>query len=210
VRIAEMPLLLLPKSNAIPELVSHTIISEYTDAIPLYRQSKIWNRVDIDLPRSTLCSWLMNTSELCEPLVTLSPKDRLLDNYIQADESPIQVLKEPSRKDTRKSYLWVYRSETIIIFDYQQTRGGYPAQNFLQNFKGYLQTDAYSGYHFTEKTTDIIHLGCMAHARRPFAQLAKLATKEGLAIKALGYFKKLYAIESYARDHNFTQDERHK
>jgi hypothetical protein len=80
----------------------------------------------------------------------------------------------------------------------------------LKGFKGYLQTDAYSGYHFIEKINDIIHVGCLAHARRPFAQLAKLATKEGLASKALLYFKSLYAIESYARDNNFDHDERYK
>lgn len=159
VRIAEMPPLLLPKSHATPELVSHTIISKYADAIPLYRQSKIWNRVDIDLPRSTLCSWLLNTSQICEPLAEILHRDMLLDDYIQADESPIQVLREPGRKDISKSYLWVYRSENNIIFDYQQTRGGYHAQQFLKGFKGYLQTDAYSGYHFTEKITEIIHLG---------------------------------------------------
>ncbi len=210
VRIAPMPVLLFPKSNATPELVAHTIISKYADAIPLYRQTKIWNRVDIDLPRSTLCSWLINTADLCEPLVILSHKDMLLECYIQADESPIQVLREPGRKDTSKSYLWVYRSENNVIFDYQQTRGGYHAQQFLQDFKGYLQTDAYSGYHFTEKINDIIHLGCMAHARRPFAQLAKLATKEGLAVKALDYFKKLYAIESFAQDNSLTHDERYR
>jgi len=210
VRIAPMPLLLLPKSNATPELVAHTLISKYADAIPLYRQSKIWNRVDIDLPRSTLCHWLLNTSELCEPLVKISHQKMLLDTYIQADESPIQVLREPGRSDTSKSYLWVYRSSDTVIFDYQQTRGGYHAQQFLQGFKGYLQTDAYSGYHFTEKIADIIHLGCMAHARRPFAQLAKLTKKEGLAIKALRYFKELYAIESYARDNHLTHDERYR
>jgi transposase len=210
VRIAPMPILLLPKSNATPELISHTIISKYADSIPLYRQSKIWNRVDIELPRSTLCSWLINTAQLCEPLVILSHKNILSERYIQADESPIQVLKEPGRKDTSKSYLWVYRGGNTVVFDYQQTRGGYHAQQFLQDFKGYLQTDAYSGYYFTEKIDDIVHLGCMAHARRPFAQLAKLATKERLAVKALDYFKKLYAIETFARDNSFMHDERYQ
>ncbi len=210
VRIAPMPTLLLPKSNATPELVAHTIVAKYADAIPLYRQSKIWSRADIDMPRSTLCSWLIQTAELCEPLVTLSHKDMLLSDYIQADESPIQVLREPGRKDISQSYLWVYRSENTIIFDYQQTRGGYHAKQFLRHFKGYLQTDAYSGYHFTEKINEIVHLGCMAHARRPFAQLAKLATKEGLAVKALDYFKRLYAIESFAKDKQLTHDERHR
>lgn len=209
VRIAAMPVLLLPKTNATPELVAHTIISKYADHVPLYRQAKIWDRVDIDLPRSTLCSWLMSVSELCEPLVNLLHGNILAENYVQADESPIQVLKEPGRKDTSKSYLWVYRGGGNVVFDYQQTRGGYHAQTFLKGFKGYLQTDAYSGYHFTEYDKNIISVGCMAHARRPFAQLAKLAKKEGLATKALLYFKSLYAIESYARDNHSSHDERH-
>ncbi len=209
VRIAPMPVLLLPKTNATPELVAYTIISKYADHLPLYRQSKIWERVDIDLPRSTLCSWLMSVAELCEPLIEISHKLLLAENYIQADESPIQVLKEPNRKDTSKSYLWVYRGGGIVIFDYQETRGGYHAQTFLQNFKGFLQTDAYSGYYFVEKIAEIISVGCMAHARRPFAQLAKLAKKEGLAIKALHFFKRLYEIESFARDKQLSHFERH-
>jgi len=209
VRIAPMPILLLPKTNATPELVAHTIISKYADHLPLYRQSKIWQRVDVDLPRSTLCSWLLSVSELCEPLIALAHKMLLTENYIQADESPIQVLKEPDRKDTSKSYLWVYRGGGTVIFDYQETRGGYHAEAFLKDFKGFLQTDAYSGYHFVEKNSDIISVGCMAHARRPFAQLAKLAKKEGLAVQALHYFKKLYDIEADARNKQLSHSERY-
>jgi len=209
VRIASMPVLLLPKTNATPELIAHTIVSKYADYIPLYRQAKIWNRAEIDLPRSSLCSWLINVGNLCEPLDDLLRTNLLTENYIQADESHVQVLKEPGRKDTSKSYLWVYRGGGNVIFDYQQTRGGYHAQNFLQGFKGYLQTDAYSGYHFTEKNKDIMSVGCMAHARRPFAQLAKFAKKEGLAVKAVEFFKKLYTIEAHARDNQFTSQERY-
>lgn len=79
----------------------------------------------------------------------------------------------------------------------------------MRNFKGFLQTYAYSGYHFVEKIADIVSVDCMAHARRPFAQLAKLAKKEGLAVKALNYFKRLYDIESYARNNQLSHCERH-
>jgi transposase len=200
VRIAPLPIFILPKTNATPELLAHTIISKYADHIPLYRQSKIWERIDIDLPRSTLCSWLIDVSEICEPLITLNQQLIISSSYIQADETPFQVLKEPGRKDTSQSYLWVYRSENSVVFDYQQSRRGYHAETFLKGFKGYLQTDAYSGYHFVAKNKDIISVGCMAHARRPFAQIAKLAKNEGLAAKALEFFKLLYSIETYARD----------
>ena len=50
VKIAPMPILLLPKSIATPELVAHTIISKYCDHLPLYRQETIWTRLEIDMP----------------------------------------------------------------------------------------------------------------------------------------------------------------
>ena len=69
VKIAPMPVLLLPKSIATPELVAHTIISKYCDHLPLYRQEAIWERMEIDMPRSSLCGWVLKVAELCEPLV---------------------------------------------------------------------------------------------------------------------------------------------
>jgi transposase len=93
----------------------------------------------------------------------------IASNYVQADETPFQVLREPGRKDTSQSYLWVYRGGNSVVFDYQQSRSGYHAEAFLKGLKGYLQTDAYSGYYFVEKNKDIIPVGCMVHARRPFA-----------------------------------------
>jgi len=67
VKIAPMPILLLPKSIATAELVAYTIISKYCDHLPLYRQESIWARLEIDMPRSSLCGWILKTAELCEP-----------------------------------------------------------------------------------------------------------------------------------------------
>ena len=59
------------------------------------------------------------------------------------------------RSNTAKSYLWVYRggdqAKPSLVFEYEETRGGYHAREFLAGFKGYLQTDAYSGYDWVEK-----------------------------------------------------------
>lgn len=213
IKIAAMPILLLPKSMATPELVAHIIVSKYLDHVPLYRQEAIWQRVGIDMPRSSLCGWILKVAELCHPLVKLLQKEIIEHDYIQADETTLQVLNEAGRADTAKSYMWVYKGGDIhhpsAVFDYQETRGGYHAQNFLKGFKGYLQTDAYSGYNFTDYDEDIIALGCMAHARRPFAELAKISKKTGLAIDAIKYFQRLYTIEKYARENNLSYQERY-
>jgi transposase len=213
VKIAEMPILLLPKSMATPELVAHTIIAKYCDHIPLYRQEAIWQRNDIAMPRSSLCAWVLKTAELCFPLIEALKKRILAYDYVQVDETRIQVLDEKERENTKKSYMWCYRGggldDPSIVFEYQETREGKHAKDFLSGFKGYLQTDAYDGYNWADKDVNITPVGCNAHARRPFAQLVKLSkSKNGLAIEALSFYKKLYAIEEMAREQKLSYDQR--
>lgn len=212
VKIAPMPILLLPKSIATAELVAYTIISKYCDHLPLYRQESIWARLEIDMPRSSLCGWILKTAELCEPLVKLLQKFIVNYDYAQADETTVQVLDEVGRSNTTKSYMWCYRGGgeyLSIVYNYQETRGGYHAQQFLAGFKGFLQTDAYSGYNWADGDGNIISVGCNAHARRPFAELAKLSKASGLAHDVLKFYKKLYAIEKEAREKNLSSDERY-
>lgn len=214
VKIAPMPLLLLPKSIATPELVAYTIVAKYADHIPLYRQEAIWQRLEVDLPRSSLCGWILKTAELCQPLAGQLQKIILAYDYAQADETTVQVLEEVGRDNTQKSYMWCYRGgpkeKPSLVFEYQETRGGYHAQTFLSEFTGYLQTDAYSGYHWVEDNTKIIPVNCNAHARRPFAQLAKLSKTPGLAEEALKFYRKLYAIEATARENNLFPEARYR
>ena len=201
IKIAPMPKLLLPKSIATPELVAHTIISKYADGLPLYRQEAIWQRMEIDIPRSSLCGWILKTAELCAPLIELLRKNIISYDYAQADETPVQVLNEVGRSNTTKSYMWVYRGggdKKSLVYEYQPTRGGDHPQRFLCGFKGYLQTDAYSGYNWTEKNNGITSVFCHAHARRPFAELVKLHKRTGLAREAIQFYKKLYKIKKYA------------
>ena len=212
VKIAPTPQLLLPKSIATPELVAHTILAKYCDHLPLYRQEAIWRRFDIDIPRSSLCGWVMKVAELCEPLVALLQKEIVNNTYAQADETTVQVLDEPNRKNTSKSYMWCYRGGQLnkpsIVYEYQETRGGYHAQAFLSGFVGYLQSDAYSGYNWADGNKKIVSIGCMAHARRPFAKLSKLAKQPGLAHEALKLFRALYDIEKEAREQHMTPEQR--
>ena len=207
IKIATMPMLLLPKSIATPELVAHIIVSKYCDHLPLYRQEAMWQRMEIDIPRSSLCGWILKTAELCEPLIGLLRQNIVAYDYVQVDETTVQVLNEIGRDNQTKSYMWVYRGggdKPTIVYEYQETRGGYHAQQFLAGFKGYLQSDAFSGYNFALRDKNIISVGCHAHARRPFAELAKSNKNSGLAHDALKFYRKLYVIEKEARDNELS------
>ena len=145
VSIAPMPKLFLPKSMATPSLVAHTLISKYQDHLPLYRQEKIWQRMGVDMPRNTVCGWIMSASEVCMPMRDALLTLLLESNYIQADETTVQVMGEENRKNTSTSYMWVYRTgkpdKKVILFDYRETRQARWPKEILRGFNGYLQTD---------------------------------------------------------------------
>lgn len=212
VSIAPMPTLFLPKSMATPSLVAHTIVSKYQDHLPLYRQEKIWQRTGIDMPRNTICGWIMSSADLCMPMREALITTLRASGYVQADETPVQVMNEPNRNNTSTSYMWVYRSakpdKPVVLFDYRETRHADWPKKILHDYQGYLQTDGYKGYDWVEQKSEIVHLGCMAHARRPFVELVKLAKTTGKSHQAVAYFQKLYAIEKIARDGNYTAEQR--
>jgi hypothetical protein len=133
-------------------------------------------------------------------------KTRLLSqSTIHVDETPVQQL-APGKGKTHKSYLWAYRSNTldqvppIMVFDYQTSRHGRHARNFLGEWRGSLCVDDYAGYDKLFKTdTDgaipCIEVGCMAHSRRKFFDL-HVANESPMAAEALRYIQRLYDVEA--------------
>ena len=96
----------------------------------------------------------------------------LEENCLHADETPVQVLNEPGRKNTTQSYMWLYRtgkqsSKPVILFEYQPGRSGKYPESFLKGFQGYLRTDAYSGY---GKVMSVKRCYCWTHLRRKFVE----------------------------------------
>lgn len=87
-----------------------------------------------------------------------------------ADETPIQVLKEPDRRPQSKSYVWLMRSEEdrlppISLYHYTETRAGGNAAGFLEWIDDgtYVMVNGYSG---CNKRKKIRRCCCYAHIRR--------------------------------------------
>ena len=203
--IPALPARLLPHSNASPSLVADIITKKYIDHLPLYRQEQQWMRLSIDLPRSQMCNWLMNVGKQCEPLYEVLKEPIINYDISHADETTVQVLNEPERTNTQKSYIWCYKGgppETpVACFEYQSNRRAENAATFFEDYEGYIHSDAYNGYDWinADKQYKQIHLYCMAHARRPFAELVKMTATPGVSHQAIRYFEQLYAIEKQAR-----------
>lgn len=202
---APMPLQPIDKGLPGPGLLSEVILNKYQDHLPLHRQEQRFARLGIDLPRSTLCDWVMQSGALMAPIVDLMKTDALIPGQrIFTDDTPIPVL---AKGKTHTGRLWVYvgggeDNPICVIYDYTSSRSQTAPQKFLQGYHGYLQADAYAGYDALYKDGRIVEVGCWAHSRRKFVDIIKAAKKPSLADIAVDYIGKLYEIEQQSKNLN--------
>ena len=222
VKIAPMPKLPIPKSFATASLLAHVATSKYVDGLPLYRQEKIFQRLGIDVSRATLASWMVKMGALVEPLMDRIREEIRRGSFVQCDETPFQVLKEPGKRAQSQSYLWVLRGgdpgHPLLYYEYDPSRSSEVPKRLLRGFEGFLQTDGYEGYTALGKEPTIVHVGCWAHTRRKFDEAlrgqgktkkkgAKSSAKQSKARQALTQIQALYAIERSLKQ--ATPEQRH-
>ena len=207
IKTAPLPAQPIPKSQVSAGFLAYIIICKFVDALPLYRQEQIFKRIGVEVDRTSLATWVMRAGQLVQPLINLM-RDRLLAyDYLQMDESTLQVLKEPGKAAQSKSYIWVQRGgppdSPLILYDYDPSRSQDVPLRLLEGYQGYLQTDGYVGYDPVGEKPGVIRVGCFAHARRKFNDAIKGQSKKRkstIAWRGVKFIQKLYKIERAYKD----------
>ncbi len=203
VRIAPPPKQLLPKSIATAGLVAHIVTSKYCDALPLHRQEKMFRRIGVEISRGSMARWIITVGGRLSPLLEEMDRRILSGPLIQMDETKIQVHHEPGRADHKQSFMWVARGgppeKPLVRYMYHPTRGGAVARSYLTGYEGYLQTDGYEAYTQIGEWEGIVHVGCLAHARRKFDDATQVAGGSPAAREFLSVMQKIYRVEKELR-----------
>lgn len=177
------------------------LLKKYQQHLPLYRQSQtLWRDAKIEVSRSTLCDGVMAAGTLLL-LVNQAQRDELLSrSYLQADETPVGVQSgEAPKGRNHRAWQWQYSAPGgPVVFDFQMSRGRDGPKAFLQNYRGVLQTDAYTAYD-SVAGEGIVHAGCWTHARRKFHDAHKLDPHNAEARDVLERMGRLYEVERQAR-----------
>lgn len=207
-----MPDPVIQHSLATPSTVAWVMHQKFVNAIPLYRQEKEWKTLGLSLSRATMANWIIAASrDWLNPILNLMHQKLVQEEYLHADETPVQVMNEEGRKNTSDSYMWVYGTgknavHPIRIFEYEPGRNGVYPLEFLKGFTGYLHTDAYSGY---QKVKNITRCLCWSHLRRNFVDALPKDIRgpdDTLAGQGINYCNKLFEIEKTLE--NLTSEER--
>ena len=212
---ASMPPAPLPKANASASLLAHVLVSKYNDHLPLNRIERVFARHGVALARSTLCDWVLGSSELLAVLYRGLKAHVLGAPKIHADDTVVSLV-EQGRSKSVQARLWAYLGagarpdaqgrwvahQAALLYEFTDDRRGEHVQRMLSGYSGYLQADAYSGFDALYRSGRIVEVGCWAHARRKFFDIAQAAPKgtRGLAHEALEWIAQLYAIEAALKE----------
>lgn len=141
IKTAPMPPLPIPRSIAASGLLSHVLVSKFQDHLPLFRQEQILQRIGVDIPRATLSLWVIKCAELLLPLIKLLHDRILTYDVAYADETTLQVVKEPNKSIQSKKYMWLFAGgppeQFVYYYHYHPSRSHEVAHDFLEDFKGF-------------------------------------------------------------------------
>jgi transposase len=204
VRTAPVVPAIIPKSIASPSLLATVFTYKFERHLPYYRQEKMYEQIGADISRQDMANWQQQVYHNLNPLYDLMKETVKSGPVLQMDETTVQVIGEKDRSDTSNSYMWLARGgpegKKVVWYEYHPTRAAYNAEQFLQGYAGYLQTDGYEGYDSAVKgMPDIIHVGCFAHARRKFFEASKANKESRSAEEGMKHIRKLYELERELR-----------
>ena len=189
-----------------PGLLARVLTSKYAEHTPLYRQSEIYARQDVELSRSVLSGWVDACCRLLSPLEEALQRYVLSDGKLHADDTPVPVLL-PGNKKTKTGRLWTYVRDdrnagsalpAAVWFAYSPDRKGIHPQTHLADFSGVLQADAYAGFNELYRDGSIKEAACWAHARRKIHDV-HVRTPSATTEEALKRIGQLYSIEAELR-----------
>lgn len=189
-----------------PGLLAHVLVNKYSDHLPLYRQSQIFEREGVDLSRSTLADWVGASTALLAPLAEAIRRHVLKGGAIFADDTPVKM-QAPGTGKTKKTYLWAYvrderpwssQAPPAVFYRFSTDRKGERPADHLKDFEGWMHADGYTGFNALFETNRVSEVACMAHIRRKFVDVHR-ATGSDIAEGAIRRIARLYGFEKEAR-----------
>ena len=204
--VASRPAHPLNKCIASVNLLTYIITAKYCDGLSLYALQNILKRYGGDITRTAMANWVIRLSEQLQPLVNLAREYQLSYDYLQMDETRVQVLKEAGKTPQSDKWMWVSKGgppdKPIVLFDYDPSRGAAVPARLLDGFDGYLQCDGLASYDKVWHNQGLKQLGCFDHARRKFNDAIKVQpkkkkgqTKASVADMAMSKINALYQLE---------------
>src|SRR5216684_292470 len=183
---APAPFHVIARGWAGPSLLAMILFEKYGQHQPLNRQAERYAREGVPLSLSTLADQVGACCAVLTPLLRRLEAHVFAAERLHGDDTIVPVL-ATGKTDTGRCWVYVRDDRPFggpdppaAMFYYSRDRGGEHPARHLAGYAGILQADAYGGYtklyEAARKPEPLVEAACWVHARRPFFQMADLAT----------------------------------
>lgn len=180
IRQARVPATPIFNSEFEASFIAFILNQRFAFSLPFERIIKQIRQMDFDISKTTCFNLVKGAYALIEPLGAVMLRAILETRYVGMDETFYKlincVVQNSMGKKVKKVYFWELFAEALGLVYYGFEHGSRSEEagtKFLEGFKGYLQSDAYSFYKNVEKDPDngIIRLSCIQHTKRKFLDI---------------------------------------
>lgn len=176
----ELPTAVIPGSFATSSLLASVIDKKFTQSLPLYRQEQTLERNGITLSRQTMANWMIKLHDMYfDVFVEHMHKQLLKAEYINVDETTLEVLELLKTEGRQNCYMWLYKTgrsedKQMVIYRFENDRKYERVKNYLNGYSQVIQSDGYMAYQNLE---GVKNMGCFAHLRRGFVEAIEAVPK---------------------------------
>jgi len=206
-------------------VAAEVITGKYGYHLPIYREQDYFAGSGWTPARSTLLNLLVASAFVIRPLIEHFKQEVLGSGVLGTDDTSVTLLlpktiPKPCENDPKsrrihevlsqalaagkpsvRAHMWAYRSVTVPlnVFDFTVSRHRDGPDLFLEDFRGKLMADCYSGYQAIDLRSEgrIERGACVAHARRKVFLARESYPLEASVV--LAKFQQLYDIEDRAK-----------
>jgi len=195
VLIAPLPARICQRGMLDDSTIHRIVVAKFEDCLPLYRQERIFARWGIHLPRSVLMDNVGAWVDVMTPIADAIRAQVLSEPVVHADDSVMRMLDPTLTRRCRMTNLWALTGGGQVAYHWTPDRTHARANEVMRDFTGFLVRDEWQGW--TSTLGDrVVHVGCNAHARRPFAEFQAIDTEAAAMVER---YARLAAVEHAAK-----------
>ena len=160
--LAEAPALpvALPHASCDASTIAMILSQKYAFGLPLYRLEQMFSQSGAEVSRTSMARWVIASADVIGDVAFEIRKYIFDQSAAHADETAVQVLKEPGKKPQSTSYMCVACSSKdafpVVWFQYSPDRSGSSASSLIGKYSGILHIDKFTGYNSIIKSNGII------------------------------------------------------
>lgn len=189
---APLPARISPRGMLDDSTIHRIVVAKFEDCLPLYRQERIFARWGIHLPRSLLMDNVGAWVDVMTPIADAVRAQVLSEPVVHADDSVMRMLDPTLKRRCRTTNLWALTAGGQVAYQWTPDRTHARAPEVLRDFTGFLVRDEWQGWTRALDGERVVHVGCNAHARRPFAEFQAIDAEAAAMVER---YARLYAVE---------------